>query len=612
MAAALDQDPAAVDGPLTRTQRVPAPSPRRSGGRWGRLGLREVSARSGVSVAVWLWRQWPAVAVLAAFAATAFVVPTLAPVATTDDWGYSRSVEILHDEGRLTVFPVVAATAVFQIGWGWLFSLALGMTLGVMRISTLAMTMLGGIALFALLREVGVSRGRSALGLAAYLFNPLAFILSYTFMTDPFFTALLLLATAAFARGLRVERPGPGFVVLGSALAGMAFLTRQQGALIPLAVALHLLASGRLRLTWAGVRLFAQVVALPLLTTAGYYVWLRRFNDVPAVQQGFFDEAKAGGLDGAWRLLRNLTFIELMYLGFFALPLTFALLPGLRRGWRTMGRGGWLLFSLLNTAVIAGLAIYGQVGSRMPYVAQFVGAGGIGPPDVLGARPRVFNQPFFDWATGVCAVSTILLLFLICRGARGAPDSEGDGLSTPRRGGAGLVLAVGLWQVVGILPPSFHYINRGYSLDRYLLPLLPLGICLLLWATPDLRLLQPLGWLVVGVFGCFAVAGTHDYLVYMENVWSVANGARDGGVPVQKIDAGAAWDGYHLYTYGLDNGIASAQTQGGPWWTTFYGLASDSTYVVSSRPQNGYDLIASTEYPTWLGGDNPMYLLRRV
>jgi len=74
-------------------------------------------------------RFWPILFVLALFAATAFIVPTLAPVATTDDWGYSRSVEILYFEGRLTVFPVVAATAVFQIGWGALFALMFGMTL---------------------------------------------------------------------------------------------------------------------------------------------------------------------------------------------------------------------------------------------------------------------------------------------------------------------------------------------------------------------------------------------------------------------------------------------------------------------------------------------------
>ena len=88
--------------------------------------------------------HWPILLVLALYAASAFVVPTLADVATTDDWGYTRSVQILYDEGRLTIFPVVAATAVFQVAGGALFAVLLGgATLGVVRISTSSVRGLG-------------------------------------------------------------------------------------------------------------------------------------------------------------------------------------------------------------------------------------------------------------------------------------------------------------------------------------------------------------------------------------------------------------------------------------------------------------------------------------
>src|SRR6476620_8021026 len=88
-------------------------------------------------------RHWQIIVVMTIFAGSAFIVPTLTNVATTDDWGYSRSVEILYHEHRLTVFPVVAATAVFQVFWGWIFATVFGMTLGVMRLSTVVMVGLG-------------------------------------------------------------------------------------------------------------------------------------------------------------------------------------------------------------------------------------------------------------------------------------------------------------------------------------------------------------------------------------------------------------------------------------------------------------------------------------
>ena len=41
--------------------------------------------------------NWALLAVYVAFALAAVVVPTLAPVATTDDWAYARSAQILLD-----------------------------------------------------------------------------------------------------------------------------------------------------------------------------------------------------------------------------------------------------------------------------------------------------------------------------------------------------------------------------------------------------------------------------------------------------------------------------------------------------------------------------------
>jgi len=550
-------------------------------------------------------RFWPILFVLALFAATAFIVPTLAPVATTDDWGYSRSVEILYFEGRLTVFPVVAATAVFQIGWGALFALMFGMTLGVMRVATLTMSALGAIALYGLMRELGVSRSRSSLGTAAFLFNPLAFIMSYTFMTDSYLTALMLAAAYFYVRGLRPGDRHGWAIVAGSLMAACAFLTRQQGALIPLAVVVQLLVTRRLWFNRASMILLIQIATLPAVATVGYYLWLKHVNNVPAVQQGFFNEARFAGRDGTWNLLRHITFIEMMYLGFFTLPLAAALIPGLRRTVRSMSTQGWIAFSLTQTALTVGLTYYAMLGGRWPYIPQFMGGGGLGPPDVLGAGHRLFHAEFLFWATAIVAAATILAAIFLARGL-GLPLS-------PERSGAAIVAAIGIWQVLGVLPPSFHYLYRGYSLDRYLLPLLPIGIVLLLWASRDLHLFQPFGWAVVALFLVFSSAAARDYFVYMENVWSLAAKASAAGVVSTKLDAGAAWDGYHLYSWALDNGIYWASTPKGPWWMTFYGLASDSTYVVSTTAQPGYIEVWERDYTSWLSRDTlKMYLLRKA
>ena len=324
-----------------------------------------------------------------------------------------------------------------------------------------------------------------------------------------------------------------------------------------------------------------------------------------AVQQGFFNEAKGAGIKGTWTLARHLTVIEMMYLGFFALPLVTALIPGLRTTLRFASPRGWIAFCCCEAILAIGLTFYAVVGGRWPYVPQFMGAGGLGPPDVLGAGHRVFRDSFFFWATVIVAGSAVLLALVLCRGI-------GSG-SSPERSGAAMIAAIGFWQALGILPPSFHYLARGYSLDRYLLPLLPLGICLLLWATRDLRMFQPLGWAIAAVFLIFGVVAARDYFVYLDSVWSLAAEANAAGVADTHLDAGAAWDGYHLYTYALDRDIYWAATPQGPWWMTFYGLASDSSYVVSSTRQPGYAMVWERDYSAWLSRDTlHLYLLRKT
>ena len=97
----------------------------------------------------------------------------------------------------------------------------------------------------------------------------------------------------------------------------------------------------------------------------------------------------------------------------------------------------------------------------------------------------------------------------------------------------------------------------------------------------------------------------------MRAVWSLADEALAAGVPKDRLDAGASWDGYVLFEYGRANHIGP-RTQGGPWWVYLFGPATDSTYVVAGQPIGGYDVIAERPYSAWLSPDpTEIFLLRR-
>lgn len=554
--------------------------------------------------------HWLLIGVLSAYIISAFIVPTMAPVAVGDDWVYTRSVEYLVLHHQLKVLDLAVVTLIFQIFWGGLFAFIFGMSFGIVRVSTLAVMFLSGIALYGLCRELNVSRGRSALGTAVYLFNPLAYVLGFTFMTDPHFTAWLVISTYFYARGLRPGRQRDWATLAGSAAAAAAFLIRQEGAFVPLAVTIYLLISRRLWWNRKSLWLFLRVVAIPAIATVLYYIWLLKIRGVPVQQQSFIKAAQTAGVSGTWQLTRWLTFIELMYLGLFALPITIAALFRLPRLFSLRSSLGVAFFLGWSAIVIGGVAIFGQYGhwhasTRMPYIPQYLTPWQLGPPDIKGGRPWFIPNPhLLDWVTRICVVSSLILGLMLCRKIR-TPK-------TPDRAVAGLIVTVGLWQVVGVIPPSYHFRTWAVSMDRYLLPLLPFIICLALWAVRDLWLPTIIAWLAIAAYAIFSVAGTRDFLVFQEATWNLAKQTIAAGIPDTKLDAGAAWDGNYRWEYDNAHHIGP-HTKNGPWWVYLFAPSIDSSYIISTTTNwPGYVVVKQQPYHLWLTRrPTYLYLLRK-
>jgi len=583
------------------------------------------------SLAAGLRGRLPIFGVGALYLLALLIIPVMTPVAIGDDWVYARSVEILINEGRVHILDLSVVTLVWQVLWGGLFAAVLGPTFGAMRLSTVVLTGIAGLACYGACRQVGASQGRAALGAALYLFNSLLFSISYSFMSDAHFVGLLTISAYLYLRGLRPDRPSTTFVLLGAFVAGLAFLERQQGALIPLAVVTYLLLSGRLRPNRAGVNLFAQVVAVPAAMTILYYLWFRFIHGIPKAQGDFLQKVVDTGVGGALLLAGRLAVIEAAYIGLFLLPLSLAALLTLPRLLRAMRPVGWAAFALWTAFIVGSGVVFWQSGRRMPYIPHYLAPYGLGSYDLRGGRPWLIEQRGMDLATIAAALGAVLVGLLLCVGLstlwrrRTLPYASERGSqindeTTAAHAGAGLTLALAFWQVVGVLPQSFTFQNwtfRGYnapSLDRYLLPLLPLAIILVLWAIREVRVFLPAAWvLALGMAVC-SIVGTRDFLVFHTAVWDLARQLNREGVPNTRIDAGAGWDGYYLYEYSVANNITTPVAA--PWWIGLFAPADTADYIIAGAPRDDfsdrYKPIGRVEYSTWL---NPaptyLYILRR-
>jgi hypothetical protein len=337
------------------------------------------------------------------------------------------------------------------------------------------------------------------------------------------------------------------------------------------------------------------------VTFLSYYLLFSR--GIPSQQGLFLDELRNSTPAETWLLFRRLTVMEMAYIGLFVLPIAIAALGSL---WKIsefrLGRV-WVVFAVWEAVLVAGVFWFWEQGRRMPYIPHFLGRAGPGSGDLRNARPALASDIVFDWVTIACAVSALIFGLVLIRklDRRGASGS----------GGAGVLLSIGAFQLAGVLPQSFLFRNWIVSLDRYLLPILPFAIVLLLWALNDCSLLTAFGWAATAALAIFSIVGTRDILVFQSDVWATARKLNQAGVPNTKLDAGYAWDAYYLWEYGEEFHI-ERQTPDGTWWTDVYAKPTDSTYVIAGGPLPGYTILSAQTYSSWLQRKPvALYVLRR-
>lgn len=555
-------------------------------------------------------------AILAAYAAALLVLPPTAPTPLIDDWNYLISVRRLVEDGEVWVAPWTATTLLLQIGWGALFALPFGVGPEALRLSTLVASLGGTLACVALFRELGVSRGRASVGAMAVWFNPLVFALSYTFMTDVPFLALLSASAWATVRAARFG--SLRWLAVGSGLAGLAFLVRQQGVLLPLATVVWLVA---VRPGWFAARWGRGLAAAlgPCLAAVALYVGWARWEGLPPTQGDYLDTLRTAGIGGTLDFGWRLGTVAAFYLGLFVLPPVAGAIGALPGAWRRAGRPTrhaallWLVGAAIWTRWYAGR----HEGLTFPFVpwGSILGFHGLGVTDADGERPILFDPWVYAAVAALAALSAAAALVLVA-GRRGA---AGDDPAAGRRGAfwrgsGGLLAALGAGQAVGIVPPSL-FIRQAITFDRYLLPLLPFALGLVLWALRGERFAFPGPAAALAVFALVGVVGCQDWFAFKRVQAETATWlVEERGIPERQVDGAVQWDGPRWYEYGLAHPEDRLPHRpDDPWWLHIVAPMIDPVYVVAASPEvrEGYEVWGRRSYDSWLRGEGWVYVWRR-
>lgn len=481
-----------------------------------------VCASIAVVYALWLLLAWPR-----------------GDFPLNDDWAYAWSVRHLLETGELRISQWAAAAAIVPVYWGALFSqLAGGFSFTALRVSTLVFSLMSPVALFWLLRRVGIPRSAALLGVLTLLVNPLFVHLSYTFMTDVFYLGLMVVGLALYVGG--IERDSARSLWAASITSALAFLCRQLGLALPLAAVVVLVARKRREAVGPALR----AALIPALVFMVYTLWLNRFH---GVTWGFQLNVVQNGLA---KLLRASTPVEmwgrvlytLLYLGIFTLPALMATVASGHLDGQRVRRLVWPFTAWF--LLLVGVSAYGYVtrGSGMPYLDGVLDRDGVGALTLQGRKPRVTPAWVFDLVTLVAplagaAQATLWMEWL--RNARREILSSSAVLPLSALVMGALTLPmVDLW-------------------DEYLLVFIPASLYLALREARLSPRSLVTGALVCVVMLTYVLREQADYLAWNTARWEVGRRLVGDGVAPIEIGGGFEWVGWYDFEKALPIALAA-------------------------------------------------------
>ena len=495
-------------------------------------------------------------------------------------WNFARSG---HFRFAIDTTPPLRA----QVVWGAIWTRLFGESFDVLRASTLVLTGLTLLLVNRLLAMAGFGLGLRWLATLAFLFNPIYFWSSFTYMTEgPYVFASVL---ALFCFVLAFRRESTIWFIAGCAAVAVSWWIRQ-GA-INLVAPLVILIAYRERLT----RKWRTQLAIATAVGIGYVAMglLRRDLVVASPMEFHFHYMMWS--ESSFRLPQMLSlaysyfFFNAQHLAVLFLPLAVAALfalPACRERWQRITLGVVAALMLWRMATIVSQHVawpyYGRFCCDMSH-GSVVSNFSLGPPTLGDVWSGMHDYPFhLSFPTRV--VATVLLV-LVAAGALTL-------LIVRLRDAIRRVDALYLLGAIGIAAGTVTLLVSGQYVDRYALDtawaaglLLPFVIP---WNERRARVTAAILLLAVALFSIFSM---QEYFAWNRARWTAYWELRNGGAGVKEIDGGA--EPYLFYELSQARDIHERRRMG-------FG-SGPRKYVLAFGPLPGYRVIGQKAFKGWLG-----------
>ncbi|MBZ5725167.1 MAG: glycosyltransferase family 39 protein [Acidobacteriia bacterium] len=548
-------------------------------------------------------RHYASIGALLTAASALATIPVL-EMGINDDWSYAYIAREFAARGHF-VYTGWANTMVgVQAVWASMFIRLFGFSFTLVRLSTLPFAVGCAMLLYRLARHAGLSPPFALFGTLSITLSPVFIPMSASFMTDVpgFFFWLACVACGVKAANAGGRTAACGWMAAAAAAGVAGGTVRQVVWVVPLLV-LPMAAWIRKKHGREGVAGAAAVLwGASALASALCFLW---FQAQPYTVPGADTGAFVPSLEVAQEEVESA-----LQLGVACLLFLLPVLSLYFSGWRdSLRRPLALGLGLgISGAMLGALWFFGDG----LLLGNIVTAHGMLSPEteLLGSKPEILPaavRALLGVAMlGGAGVTAVALFQRVGGGGKTLPSPRLFAL---------LYAPAALIYTLAIL---YRAVNDWILLDRYVIPLLPMAAIPLLWHYQQrMRRTPPVwSWMVLGLFGFYGVATTHDYMAAARARLAAASAVTAAGVPRTQVTAGLEYDAWteleqsgHVNDEGIRNPPGAYRPQEGrrypvspPYWFWEETPGVEPRYLVvySRLPALGDAPFPTARYQTWL------------
>ena len=504
----------------------------------------------------------------------AFFVNPIGEFPLNDDWAYAKNVFHLSEHGDLVFDDWPAMTLIVHMLWGAMFTSVFGFSFTVLRISILILGFVGIWGCYLVIMKISRNHILALIGALTLAFNPLYFSLSYTFMTDVSFLALIIWSTYFYL--LYIEKPQLKNLIIATFFVILATLTRQLGVWAAISFMISYFFFKMEGRKVAGIALISMI---PLVVLAIFPFWLRWVDVIPSHYSSVSDLLNSSTISLALQNFFHRSGVLLFSLGLFLLPVLLLIFLSV---WKQMRRS-----DRFKAAFVSIIALYPLIlNLKHVPVGNVFHNFGLGPKVLkdtywgLNFRPVMSDvMQYFFYGLGL--TGSILLIF-VCYVSLNKLFSS-DHTQVIRRSKLFLLMVLS-----GFL--GFIFIGT-YFFDRYFLTVLPFVLLFILptyWIPTKKTTL--IAFVVLLPFLYFSTAATKDYLSWNKARWIGLNELSEDGIAPSKIDGGFEYNAW----YGTGE-LLIAQPGLKSWW-----FVGQDDYAVAFDKLCGYQIFKSYSFFSYL------------